>query len=230
LGHAKTRRREANHAVLRASREAARSGWYDALTIKGKLGWAGLGPQAGRDRHPGATVEKIGYSQPERLPAELSRRGDVQRLRRRVRIDGAGKRGRRAHPVAPITLRGTGHIAIEARDPGDDDFVAIGLEHAIAQATAERDGRDAEGGEQEFGSQPTPGRREQEARTPPLILRSGLRLPGTRWPTRCRPPAPGPRRTRARSHPKPVSAFRLPIPVHEAQNSRSGGQLGWFAV
>jgi hypothetical protein len=103
---------------------------------------------AGFERHPGAAAQEIGYSQSKRLTSELSRRRHIDRLGGRIGIDGLRIGSRRAHPIATIALRGAGHIAIEARDPGDDDFVAIGLEHAIAQATAEREGRDTERGEQ----------------------------------------------------------------------------------
>jgi hypothetical protein len=168
-------------------------------------------------------AEKIGYGQSKRLTAELGCRRHIDRLGGRIGIDRAGIRGRRAHPIATIALRGARDIALEARDARDDDLVTIGLEYAIAQPAAEREGRDTEGSEQEFGGPPTTRRGEQESRKPPLILRCGWRLPGTRWPTRCR-------RARACGHPAPVSILRPSISVHDAQNSRSGGQLGWFAV
>jgi hypothetical protein len=82
-------------------------------------------------------MQKIGYSQPEGLAAELLRRGDIDRLGHRVGIDGLRVRGGRAHFLAALLLRRTGLIAVEARHTRDDDFVAIRLVHAIAHPAAE---------------------------------------------------------------------------------------------
>ena len=105
---------------------------------------------AGLERHSDVPAQKIGYGQSKRLTAKLGCRHHIDRLGRRVGINGVRKRGRCAHLRAAIALRGARYVAIETRDPRDDYFVAIGLEHAIAQATAEGEGRNTEGGEQEF--------------------------------------------------------------------------------
>jgi hypothetical protein len=83
-------------------------------------------------------VEKIGYGETKRLAAERFCRGDIHGLGRWIGIDGLGKSGRGAHPVATFPLRCAWHIAIEARHSRDDDLFAIRLVHAVANPTSKR--------------------------------------------------------------------------------------------
>ena len=90
-------------------------------------------------------MEKIGYGEAKGLPTRLLRRGDVDRLGRGVGIDRLGESGRGAHPVATIPLRRARHVAVEARHARDNDSVAIGLEHSVTQAPANRHAKATDG-------------------------------------------------------------------------------------
>ena len=90
------------------------------------------------DCHPWTAAEKIGYGETKRLAGQLLRRGDIDRLRHRVGIDGLRESGRGTHPVAAFPLRRARYVAVETRHAGDDDFVAIGLIHSITKAPANR--------------------------------------------------------------------------------------------
>ena len=91
------------------------------------------------ERDAGASLEEIGYGQPKGLPAKLLRRGDIDRLGRRVGIDGLRVYGGSAHLLPALPLGHARHMAVETRHPRDDELVAICLVHAIAHAAA--DGR-----------------------------------------------------------------------------------------
>ena len=140
----------------RPAADALRCGlWYNrsgarCLQLIDRRQWptACLRSTAGLQRHARAAVEEIGYGQAKRLASEFLRRRHVDRFGGRVRIDGFRERGGCSHPGATITLRRTRLVPIESRDPRHDDFVALGLEHAIADAPADCHAGETENREQ----------------------------------------------------------------------------------
>jgi len=84
--------------------------------------------------HPRASAEEIRSGQPKGLAAELLGRRDIDRFRRRMGVDGLGVRRSRAHFLPALPLRRSRHVTVETGHLRDDDRVAVGLIHAIAQA------------------------------------------------------------------------------------------------
>jgi hypothetical protein len=69
------------------------------------------------------------------LAAEFPRCGGVERFRTWIGIDTLCVSGGFAHERTAGALSGRGHVAIEARHPGDDDpAAAVGLEDDVAEA------------------------------------------------------------------------------------------------
>ena len=83
-------------------------------------------------------MKKIGYGQVKGLATELLRGGNIDRLCSWVGIDRSRISRRRAHFLPTSPLRRTRHVALEARHARNDNFVAVGLEHMVTQAAANR--------------------------------------------------------------------------------------------
>ena len=87
----------------------------------------------------GGGMAVIGDGEPKGLPASLLGGVHVDSLGLGVGIDAFGVGRGRPHPIAENALRRACDDPIEARHPRHDDFIAVGLEHHVADATVDRD-------------------------------------------------------------------------------------------